>query len=356
MSKAKITSFPKGSTVEAKLVELGHRQAIFDIGGKSEGVVRDNAFLEVKDFLRKMKIGDNVQALVLDPENRDGYVVISVRHAAKDKLWNKLAKAYESGDPISVTGKSVNEKGVMVSVDTVSAFIPTNYLGKKAAAKPQELIDKSFKVKVLDLDKNKNRIILSEKAVSEAHDIDLLNNALESLEVGKVYSGKVTTMVSFGVFVELTVKVKGETKPVSVEGLVHVSEMSWAKVNDPAEVTSEGETVSVKVMGVEKDKTGGNVKVSLSMRQAQEDPWDSAADNFKKDDKVTGKVVRTSDFGVFVELKNGIEGLIHVTKIPPGTSFAKGDTVSCYIEDIDAANHKISLGLIVTTSKPVGYK
>lgn len=361
---ASLDTVNKGDVVDATLKEMGRGEAIFEVGLKSEGRVSDLAFVEVRDFLKTLKPGDTVRALVLDPEDKEGYIVLSVRHAAKEKLWDKLSSAYENEEPITVVGKSVSDKGVMVSVDAMSAFIPMSQLGKKAHKRPQSLVDKSFSVRVLDLNRDKNRIVLSERAVSDAADIARVNKAIEKLSEGERFRGVVTTLVSFGAFVEIKVKVPskaeaGGKEEVPIEGLVHVSEMSWAKVNDPSEVVTEGEKVDVVVIGIEgdeDDKKQGTMKVAFSMRQAQKDPWAEVVEKYSVDDRVTGKVVRTSDFGVFVELEKGVEGLIHITKIPPGTSFAKGDSVSCYIEDINKAERKISLGIAVTTEKPVGYK
>ena len=163
------------------------------------------------------------------------------------------------------------------------------------------------------------------------------------MKEGEVYEGVVTTVSDFGCFVEIR-----ENK-VAVEGLVHISELSWEKVDKTSDVVSEGDRIKVKVIG----KKGG--KLSLSMKQAQEDPWDEAEKKYKKDAKVKAKVVRTSDFGVFARLEPGIEGLIHLTKIPPGKRFEKGQEVNVYVEEVDAKSRKVSLGLVLTT-KPVGYK
>jgi ribosomal protein S1 len=345
-----VRGLKKLERIDATFREIDGNKAIFDIGGKSEGVIQDLAFAEARDFLRMLKPGDSVRALVLDPENREGNAVLSVRHAVREQFWGALEEAYERGTAVSVVGKSVSEKGVMVLVDAVTAFIPRSQLGEKALKNPERLVEKTFKVKILDLDREKNRIVLSEKAVSEAESIAASKKAMKEVEEGDMYKGIVTTIVPFGAFVEIAVPVGESDQTVSVEGLVHVSEISWAKVHHPSEMLSEGDKVKVVVLGSDDNK------LAFSMRRALEDPWTKVVDEFDVDDRVTGKVVRTSDFGVFVELKPGVEGLIHITKIPPGSSFAKGDSVSCYIEDINIDERRIGLGIAVTTSKPIGYK
>jgi ribosomal protein S1 len=172
--------------------------------------------------------------------------------------------------------------------------------------------------------------------------------AFEKINEGEIYEGIVTVVAGFGCFVRIEVPVsKGER--VGVEGLVHISELSWGKVDRVDDIAREGDKVSVKVVGKREDR------LALSIKQAKGDPWRDAAKKYKKDDKVKGKVVRVSDFGVFVELEEGIEGLIHITKIPPGQKLEIGKEVNVYVEEIDPEVRKLSLGLVLTT-KPLGYK
>jgi ribosomal protein S1 len=158
----------------------------------------------------------------------------------------------------------------------------------------------------------------------------------------------VTKIYAFGCFVQIQVEIK-KGKKVPVEGLVHISELSWEKVSDSKEIVTEGEKVKVKIIGKKDDK------LSLSMKQAKKDPWESAVKKYKKDKKLKGKVVRLSDYGVFVQLEPGVEGLIHMTKIPPATKLEEGKQVDVYVERIDPEARKLSLGLVLTT-KPIGYK
>lgn len=227
-------------------------------------------------------------------------------------------------------------------------FIPTSQLGKKASNNPQALIGTRFEAMVIDADRYDNKIVLSERGVSEADEIKLAKVALKKISDGEVYTGKVTKIYSFGAFVQIQVAVK-KNQMVSVDGLVHISELSWEKVADPREVVTEGDSVKVKVIGKKDDK------LSLSIKQAKKDPWENAVKKYKKDKKVKGKVVRSSDYGVFVQLEPGVEGLIHMTKIPPATKLEEGKKVNVYVEEIDSKTRKLSLGLVLT-KKPVGYK
>jgi len=343
-----IKSFSRGDKIKAKLLRIGERSASFDIGGKSEGLVVESNFSEAKKLIESLKVGDEVTALVIEPENRDGVALLSLRNAAQDSSWKKIEKAYKNEEILEVTVKTVNPHGLIVALENESAFIPNSQLGTAAAEKGEGIVGGRIKAKIIDLDHAAARVVLSEKAVSEAGEIRELAQALSNLKEGAVLDGAVTTVTHFGAFVEVKVLI-GKEK-VSVEGLVHVSELSWAKVNRPEEVVSVGDKVKVAVLGIEKDK------LSLSIKQAIMDPWISIGDKYGPDDKISGKVVRVSDFGAFVEIEPGIEGLIHMTKIPPGTSLTEGQEVSCYIEEVDLKNKKIALGLVVTSAKPIGYK
>lgn len=339
-----IKSFSRGEKVPASFVELDRNSAIFDVGGKSEGIINDVYFQEAKELIKTLKKGDTVTATVIDPETSSGFVLLSLRQAAQEMFWNKLKNAQKEGKPVEVTGKLAAERGLMVDLDNFAAFIPTTQLNAKNASNPDDLVGKRFMVKIIDVDPDRNKVVLSEKAISEEESIKKMKKAFAKVKNGEIYDGVVTTLTSFGAFVEI--KVAG----TKVEGLVHVSELSWGKVDDPSELFEVGDEVKVKVIDVK------NNKLALSIKQAEKDPWTDAAKHYKVDDKVKGKVVRISDFGAFVELTPGIEGLIHMTKIPPSTKLEMGADVNCYIEDINIPERRISLGLVITSSKPVGYK
>lgn len=343
-----LKSHNKYDKIDAKLKSVGQHSATFDVGGKADGVLEGETFIEAKNYLKTLEVGDSVRALVLDPETPDGTVLLSLRHAAADDFWKRMEQFHKDGKIIEVVGQSASNHGLMVSLEQETAFIPASQFGPDAPNNLEDLEEKRVKVKIIDLDKDKNRIVLSERAVSEAEDIARTKKALKAVKKGDEYEGEVTTIVSFGVFVEIEVKVGKEKLPI--EGLVHISEMSWGKVDTPEELVEEGDTVKVTVIGSDKGK------LALSMKDSKEDPWEKVAEKYKAETQVKGNIVKISDYGAFVEIEPGIEGLIHMTKIPPGTALKEGQEMSCYIEDVDTKNKKISLGIQVTTSKPVGYR
>jgi len=342
-----VQQFTKGQRVNAKILSITPTAVLLDIGGKSEGIVKGKGYLDAKEFIATLKAGDMVLATILVPESRDGTIILALKDAMKDIAWERLAKVKETGEAIPVFGKGVSAPGFVVDVDGVEGFIPMSQLGKEASENAQDLVGKYFKARVMEVDKLNNKLVLSEKEVSEAGDIARGKKALENIKEGEAYDGIVTTVASFGAFVKIEVPVKKEK--AYVEGLVHVPEISYTKVNFPSDVLKVGDKVKVRVLA------GRDGKLALSIKQALKDPWTGVEGKYKLESKITGKVVRISDFGVFVELEPGVEGLIHITKIPPTHKINIGDEVKCTIEEINVKDKRIALGLVLT-SVPVGYK
>ncbi len=348
--KSKVRNFHKGQRVEATLLSKADNLLVFDIGGKSEGLVKEKGYNDAREFIEKLKVGDKVLATVLVPETSEGTTILALKDAIKDESWVKLEKAAKDGEAVPVLGRAVNPSGFVVDVQGVEGFIPTSQMGKEALAGAQNLVGKYFKAKVIEVNKTDNKVVLSEKEVSEAGDIALAKKALKDIKEGAVYDGVVTTIAPFGAFVKIEVKSKDEKgKAAQLEGLVHVSEISYKKVALPSDVLKVGDEVKVKVLA---SHVG---KLALSMKQALKDPWSDVEKKYKLEQKITGKVVRISDFGVFVEIDPGIEGLIHITKIPPTQKITVGSEVKCIIEEINVKDKRIALGLVLT-SIPLGYK
>jgi 4-hydroxy-3-methylbut-2-enyl diphosphate reductase len=340
-----------GDKVKAKVTLIEKDSVILDIGGKTEGLVAGKAYKLAEDFIKTLKVGDEVEGVVLVPESREGYTILSLKQAAAKVVWDKIEKAYRSKSAVEVVGKSVNQAGVLVDVYGVTGFIPTSQLGKEVSKNLQGLVGTRFEALVIDFDKDLNKVVLSEKEVSEAEEIEKTLKAIKSIKEGDVFDGEVTAVYDFGCFVKIRLPIgSGKSKDeIPVEGLVHISEISYGKVDRVDEVVEIGQKVKVKVIG--KDER----KLALSIKRVLEDPWIKAEEKYPKDSKVTGKVVKIADFGVFVALEPGVEGLIHRTKIPPAKRFEIGDEINLVVEEIDAKEKKLSLGLILT-EKPIGYK
>ena len=338
-----------GDKVRGRILAIEKGRVIIDIGGKSEGLVAEKAYNEAEKYIRTLKVGEEVDATVLIPETPDGFTILSFRRAAEDAAWRKVEEAQEGKTPIVVHGKNVTSAGLIVEVFGLSGFIPNSQLGKQVSKDKNALVNAVFQARVIDVDRAQSKVILSEKEISEAEDIELGRKAFKVIREGEVFDAEVTTIYDFGCFVKIEAEPgKGEPK-VPLEGLVHISELSWDKVDVPLKVIKIGDKVKVKLLA----KKDG--KLAFSIKQVQSDPWDKIEEKYQKDERTKGTVVKQSDFGIFIQLEPGIEGLVHITRIPPGKNFKLGDEVNVYVEEIDKKEKKISLGLVLT-EKPVGYK
>lgn len=340
-------AFSPRDRVKGKIISIDDQRVLVDIGAKSEGLIAEKAYKEAEKLIKKLKPGDEIEARVIVPETSDGYTILTLREAVEKDLWERVKENFEKGGEIFVKGKGVSSSGVTVQIDNLTGFIPISQLGKKVVQNPSSLIGRQFPVRVIDFNVPNKKVILSEKEVSEADDLKKVREAVKKVKENEVYDGEVTSVYDFGCFVKIDT---GETKEkISLEGLVHISELSWDKIDSTSDILSVGAKVKVKVIGKKDDK------LAFSIKQAQKDPWEEMDKKYKKDARLKGKVVKLTDFGAFVMLEPGIEGLIHMTKIPPGKKLAKGEEINVYVEDIDTKARKISLGLVLT-EKPIGYK
>jgi small subunit ribosomal protein S1 len=329
--------------VPGKITYIDNKKVLLDIGGKTEGLVTEKAFKLAEDYIKTLKVGDTVEGVVLVSETRDGYTILSLKQAAEKLAWVKIEKLFEDGTPVKVEAKAVNAAGVLVELDGITGFIPTSQLGRNIDRKPENLVGHKFEAKIIDFDKEVNKIVLSEKEVSEAEELGKYRDAMKDIKDGEEFDGVVSSVFDFGAFV------KFDANKAELEGLVHISELSWDKVQNASDVIKVGDKVKVKVVGKRNDK------LALSIKQTLKDPWTEADKKYPKDTKAEGKVVRISDFGMFVSVEPGVEGLVHITKIPPTQKYEVGDDVNVTVEEIDSKAKKMSLGLVLSV-KPIGYK
>lgn len=336
-----------GTKVKGIVTGKSKGKLVVDIGAKSEGLVAERAYKEAEDYIKTLSIGDEIEGNVLVSETSDGYTILSLRHSAQNAIWNLIETAKNNLTPVEVEVKGVVPSGLTVYYNGLTGFIPATQLGRETSKNLQGLIGKRIKAVIIDFDREVKKIILSEKEVSEKEELADIRLAMKDLKEGEVFEGEVTTIYDFGCFVKIEV---GEDKnKIPLEGLVHVSELEWNKVDNPSDVVSVGDKVKVKLIGRR------NNKLAFSIRQTMEDPWMKVLDKYKKENEYKGKVTKVSDFGVFVALEPGVEGLIHITKIPPDRKLIRGDQVMVYVEDVDEQEKRLSLGLVLT-AKPVGYK
>ncbi|MBW7944837.1 S1 RNA-binding domain-containing protein [Patescibacteria group bacterium] len=342
----------KGETVSGKITEKTRKMLMIDIGGKTEGLVVDKEFDAARDYIDQLNVGDQVEAYVLSSENERGQILLSLKKAAMDTKWDEFTKAMEDGEIVEVKGLEVNKGGLIVVIDGIRGFIPTSQFGKEYVGNLQKMKNRKLQVKVIEVDKEKNRLIFSEKHVSEAAEMAQRAQALTSVKVGETYEGVVSGVMPFGLFVTVSVPLSGEKEEVGhIEGLVHISEMSWEKVNDPHELYKVGQHIKVKVLGVE--EAAG--KLNLSLKQLAADPWIDIENRYPVGTTVTGTVSRIVQFGVFVKVEPGVDGLIHTSKLSPDQQFQPGDQVTVVVESVEPAQRRMSLSAVLT-EVPMGYK
>jgi len=360
-SAYKFYGFRRGDVIEGIVTEKTKKAVWVDIGTKTEGLILDKVIKAAKDFVKQLKVGDKVTVVIYQPENENGHPLLSFKKTLNDYLWVEFDEKLKTGEPLKVRGKEVNRGGLVVETKGIAGFIPTSCFSSPFISNPAALINRDFEAQIIEVDKEKNRLILSEKAVSEKGLLKEQEEILKKVKVGETFDGEVTGVMPFGLFV----KIKGPQKDLKardtratrdslgtfLEGLVHISEISWEKVDDPSKFYKQKDKVKVKVLIVDK-KSG---KLNLSIKQLQQDPWEEIEKKYPLESKVKGEITRLAPFGAFVNLGKGIEGLIHISKIPAEKSLKAGDKVDCFVESIDKNGRKMSLGLVLT-EKPIGYK
>ena len=328
-----------GEVVTGKVLSLKKHEVLIDLGAQGVGFVPRR---EV-GFSRNISEGDEVSASVVDTELENGMSLLSLRKAVKDRGWEEVSARLESVEVIDIQPYDANRGGLLVEYEGVRGFLPVSQLSAEhyprvgssdkdeILQRLNNLIGKTMKVRILDADRKSNKLIFSEKEAVK----DGLAERFEKLAVGDQVEGVVTGVVDFGVFVNVE----------GIEGLVHISEISWERVNNPSDYVKTGQTIKAKIIAIDKDR------LSLSMKQLTQDPWLTEVQNFSKGDKVEGTVTRITPFGAFVQVSPAIEALVHISElgdsnnVDPEKVFTLNERKEFVILDIDKENRKISLSL-----------
>lgn len=349
-SSSYVLSVPKkGETIKGLVTSVTRKAVMVDIGAKTEGIVTEREYEFAKDFIETMKVGDEIDVYVASEENERGQILLSLKRAMFDKLWGMLEDYLKNEKELQVKTVELNRGGMIVRWQGLRGFIPSSQFGASYAGNLQGLVGQEIQVKPIEVDREKNRLIFSEKHVSEAAVMEAREGALKSVKVGNTFSGSVTGVLSFGAFVAVPVVSGKET--ITVEGLVHISEISWEKVEDIHKYLKVGDKVEVKVLGVEE----GTGKLNLSMKQLQADPWSRVAEKYGAGTTVKGTVSRSAPFGVFVNFEPGVDGLIHVSRLASFGELVPGSEIEVLVENVDPEHRRMSLGPVLK-EVPVGYK
>ncbi len=346
--------FQEGEVVSGRVISIDKDYVLVDIGYKSEGQIKIQEF---KDETGKIIIqpGDTVEVMVEWWDDEEERVVLSKEKAEKVKVWDDIKKAHDSDGTIEGVILSRVKGGFSVDIG-VQAFLPGSQADLRPIRNLDELVGKTFPFKILKYNRKRSNVVLSRRAILE-HDRDSKRTAtLSSIHEGKVSEGFVKNITEYGVFVDLG----------GVDGLLHITDISWGRIKHPADMFAVGDKIKVKVLSIDKEKE----RVSLGMKQLVEDPWVKASEKYPIGARVTGKVVSLTDYGAFVELEEGIEGLIHVSEMSwarkirhPSKIFSAGEVVESVVLDIRPENRRISLGVkqvvpnpwdIISENYPVG--
>lgn len=328
-----------GETITGTVLSVKKHEVWIDLASKGVGLV-------VRREVGRgaaLEEGAEVTAVVVDPELEEGHALLSLRRAAKEKGWEKLVELKESGDIIEINAYDANRGGLLVELEGVRGFLPVSQLSPahyprvsgadkdEILAKLNALVKQTLKVKVLDVDKTENKLIFSEKEASKAD----LADKFADLTVGKVVKGIITGVVDFGAFVNVD----------GVEGLIHISEISWDRVEDPNKYVKVGDEAEAKIIAIDKER------LSLSIKQIKEDPWQEEVKSMDKGGQVEGKVTRITPFGAFIQITPAVEALVHISELgadaetTPEDVFKLGEQKNFEIIEIDRDNRKISLRL-----------
>lgn len=340
----------RGQKVTGVVTDITKRMVMLDIGAKTEGIVTDKELEASREMLAGLKVGDEIEAYVQNPENERGQILLSLKQTLLNKRWEYFEELLKTGEVVKVKGLEVNKGGIIVKIAAIRGFVPASQFGRQYLGRLEALQNKVFEVKVIEVNRKNNRLIFSEKAVSEQAALEHQSEALKKVKPGDILSGVVSGIMPFGVFVRADVN-NSKTKDLFLEGLVHISEISWEKVDNPANHFKVGDKVKVKVIGIDAQTT----RLHLSLKQLLPDPWLDLVKNYPEGKKVKGKIVRLAGFGAFVNLSPGVDGLIHISKIPSESELKVGQSLECFVEKVDAAHRRMSLSLALM-KKPVGYK
>jgi small subunit ribosomal protein S1 len=333
-SNTKVKRIRHGETVEGTVISKKEDELILDIGAKAEGLVGGGELDDEADTFRKIKEGDKVLATVLQAEDNRGYVLLSLKKAEPERDWRRLEEVLEGEEIIEVKILGPNRGGVIALFGSQRGFVPFSHLSlkNKMAANSGKLAGSALKVKVLELDRRLGRIVLSEREALTDQEREEEIEKITKVKAGEVYEGEITSVAPFGVFVKFD----------SLEGMVHVSELSWERIDNPKDQFKVGDSLKVQVVKVDEDEG----KIILSHKRTLSNPWEKVAKKYPEGTKVKGKVTKIADFGAFVELEPGVEGLIHVTETTG--PLAEGDEVEARVIGLDPKEQKLALSLKAT--------
>jgi small subunit ribosomal protein S1 len=328
----------EGEVVRGKVVRVDKDEVLIDIGYKSEGVI-PVAELSIRRSVNpqdEVQIGDEIDALVMTKEDAEGRLILSKKRARFEMAWKRIEEAAESGEPVDGTVIEVVKGGLILDLG-VRGFLPASLVDIRRVQDLDEFLGQTLRCKVIELNRSRNNVVLSRRAVLEEERKEMRQAILDRLSPGDVVTGTISNIVDFGAFVDLE----------GIDGLIHISELSWSHVNHPSELLDIGQEVEVKVLDIDRDRQ----RISLGLKQTQSDPWQDVLDKHDQGDVIEGRVTKVVTFGAFVEVVPGVEGLVHISELAqhhvenPREIVSPGDAVRAKIIEMDPERRRLSLSL-----------
>lgn len=336
-----LKNFKEGSIVQGKIVEVRNSEVLVDIGYKSEGLISGEEFRD----LETLKPGDPVEVVLEQIEDEDGNIILSKIKAEQQRMWDNVLSTSEEGNVIEGEIKSRVKGGLIVDVSGVKGFLPGSQLDVAPVRNLDDYLGKRFEFKVMKIDRERRNIVLSRRELIEQRRRDKRKQLLTEISIGQIRAGMVKNITDFGAFIDLG----------GLDGLLHITDMSWGRVSHPSKILKVGETVEVMIMDIDYEKD----RVSLGLKQKTPNPWDSIEQKYPVNSRVHGRVVNLVPYGAFVEIEEGVEGLVHVSEISwiqrvgrASDVLSLGQEVDAVVLNINRAEQKISLGIRQTTANP----
>jgi small subunit ribosomal protein S1 len=335
---ATMVAFDEGDVVKGKVVRIDKDEVLVDIGYKAEGVIPSTELSIRKsvDPAGEVELGEEIDALVLTKEDAEGRLVLSKKRARFEKAWRRIEAAAESGEPVEGSVIEVVKGGLILDLG-VRGFLPASLVDIRRVHNLDEFLGQKLECKVIELNRSRNNVVLSRRAVLEEERKEVREQILGRLQPGQVVEGKISNIVDFGAFVDLD----------GIDGLIHISELSWSHVNHPSEVVAIGDTVRIKVLDIDRDRQ----RISLGLKQTQEDPWQRVISTHRPGDVLEGTVTKVVAFGAFVEILPGVEGLVHISELAdhhvesPSEVVEPGTVLNVKILEIDEERRRLSLSI-----------
>jgi small subunit ribosomal protein S1 len=350
LKRAGIAAVKTGDVLDGKILEKRGARIFIDLGAQGMGIVYGREYMAAQDILKALSLGDTVSVKVVESDNEEGYVELSLREAGEEKRWSELKRIMREGNILELPVIEANRGGLMLETKGVKGFLPASQLSSKHYPRVdggdkekiyqelQKLVGEVMRVKIIDVIPSEQKLIFSEKS-SYGQDRKTI---LSRYRPGEEVDGEITSVVDFGAFVRLD--------GTDIEGLIHISELDWSLVEHPRSLLKAGDRVRAKILDISGEK------ISLSLKRLKEDPWKKAAERYKKGDVVKAKIVRFAPFGAFAEVEKDIHGLLHVSAFGTEEAMKKSLTLNqeydVAILSIDPGEHRLSLGTAASSAAP----